>query len=111
MSDRTGIDVPDQPDGIDAEDYVLPDPVRAAARVIAFVSEFGDGIVEMVSDRAGELYPLYARDLEALAKAVSQPECGTGYGYQRHLTAGEPPCDPRGTPSTTLAPTPGGGER
>ncbi|WPM94280.1 hypothetical protein VB1_CDS0031 [Arthrobacter phage Marchesin] len=60
----------DQPPEVDVHDLNRqhPDPSAAAARVLAFVSWFGDGIV------SGALVcpPLYARDLEALALIAQQ---------------------------------------
>lgn len=63
--------VPQQPDGIDEYDdsTPLPDPVRAAERVRAYVSEFGDGLYNVTGGA-----PLYGRDLEALCRLAFQIE-------------------------------------
>lgn len=57
----------DQPPGVDIHDDAkrLPDPISAAVRIGAFLEWFGDG------DIAGDFPsgpPLYARDLEAVAR-------------------------------------------
>lgn len=59
--------IPHQPDGIDEDDGTgaLPDPVAAADRVQAYISEFGDGLYDVVGGA-----PLYGRDLEAVCRAV-----------------------------------------
>ena len=61
--------VPHQPDGIDEHNDTgtLPDAAKAAERVGAYVSAFGDGLYDVVD---GE--PLYGRDLEALTRAARQ---------------------------------------
>jgi hypothetical protein len=56
-------DWPEQPDGIDEHSYAYPDPARAAERVNLWISEFGDGLIEVLNGR-----PLYARDLASLAR-------------------------------------------
>ncbi|MGW1059330.1 hypothetical protein [Micromonospora rubida] len=60
--------IPDQPDGLD-EHYEdssdLPDPHQAAERVGAWIAAWGDGLIDTADGR-----PLYARDLEALRRAV-----------------------------------------
>ena len=61
--------VPTQPDGLDGCEPELPDPVRAAARIEEYLSCFGDGVVDVGWNEAG-LSPLYARDLETVARAV-----------------------------------------
>ena len=59
----------DQPPGIDEDDiYDRPNPAASAERIIEFVKDFGDGRVYGHPDNEG-VEPLYARDLEALAKA------------------------------------------
>lgn len=62
---------PDQPDGLDPEAYELPDPARAAERVLAYVAAFGDGLYDVVAG-----IPLYGRDLEAVAKAALKAVAG-----------------------------------
>jgi hypothetical protein len=57
----------EQPDGIDTYSQDLPDPVRAAERIRAYVSSFGDGLYD-----PGDGNPLYGRDLEALARGLDQ---------------------------------------
>lgn len=56
---------PDQPDRIDEDSSDLPDVARAARRVRAWICEWGDGLIQVTNKR-----PLYARDLEALVRAV-----------------------------------------
>lgn len=58
---------PEQPDGIADDSTDLPDPVRAAERVNAFLAWFGDGLVG-----EGDDTPLYARDLQALANLATR---------------------------------------
>lgn len=56
----------DQPAGFPGYDQSwLPPAAEAAERVLTFVSWFGDGLI---SD--GQEPPLFARDLEAVAKAA-----------------------------------------
>jgi len=55
--------LPEQPDDIADDSHDYPDPRRAADRVNAFISEWGDGLVDQVGE-AG----LYARDLASLAR-------------------------------------------
>lgn len=66
--------VPDQPDGIQAEntdDNRIPAPDAAAARVVEFVKWFGDGSLTLPPNYPDEAGPaLYMRDLCALACAV-----------------------------------------
>ncbi|MFF0823033.1 hypothetical protein ACFYUR_21950 [Micromonospora haikouensis] len=57
--------MPEQPDGIDDDSYDLPDPHRAAARVRDWIAAWGDGLIDTTDGN-----PLYARDLEALCRAV-----------------------------------------
>ncbi|PBC38565.1 hypothetical protein CJ179_38895 [Rhodococcus sp. ACS1] len=57
---------PDQPDGIDEFTPDLPNPIKAARRVIEYVSAWGDG---MIDEQEG--HPLFARDLVSLAEAVA----------------------------------------
>jgi hypothetical protein len=66
--------VPHQPDGIDEYNhFTLPDVQQAAERVLAYITEFGDGLYD-VQGRA----PLYGRDLEVLARhAMNAAEAGT----------------------------------
>jgi hypothetical protein len=54
---------PEQPDGIDENESEYPDPVSAAERVNLWISEWGDGLIEVLNGR-----PLYARDLASLAR-------------------------------------------
>ncbi len=65
----------DQPPGVrqDADPLGFdgryrPPPAAAAERILEFVKDFGDGRVAGHPDQDG-VEPLYARDLEALAKA------------------------------------------
>ena len=64
----------DQPPEVTTEEAgqpgSLPPANAAARRVRAFLMEYGDGLVEI--DMGWDLPPLYARDLEALARAVSE---------------------------------------
>lgn len=57
--------IPDQPDGIEDDSYDLPDPHRAAERVNAWIAAWGDGLIDVTDGN-----PLYARDLEAICRAV-----------------------------------------
>lgn len=59
--------LPSQPDGIQDDSRDLPDPVRAAERISAYISAVGDGLYD-VCDGA----PLYGRDLEAVVRAVTK---------------------------------------
>lgn len=58
----------EQPPGIDEDSHDMPRPTAAAERVLEFVKDFGDGRVTGHPDLPG-VEPLYARDLEALARA------------------------------------------
>ncbi|MFI2577719.1 hypothetical protein ACH5AJ_36600 [Streptomyces rochei] len=58
--------VPEQPDGIEDDSWDLPDPHRAAERVGAWIAAWGDGLIDTADG-----HPLYARDLEALRRAVA----------------------------------------
>lgn len=58
-------DTPDQPDGIESDSFDLPLLNDAAERVRAYLSEFGDGLVDSTVGT-----PLYARDLQVLANQV-----------------------------------------
>lgn len=67
--------VPHQPDDIEEyDDKTIPDAERAAKRVLAYVTEFGDGLYDVVGGA-----PLYGRDLVAVAKAAEQiaKPCGS----------------------------------
>ncbi|MFI6228595.1 hypothetical protein ACIBCR_14940 [Micromonospora echinospora] len=60
--------IPDQPDGLSEhyeDDSDLPDPHRAAERVIAYITAWGDGLIDTTDGK-----PLYARDLEAICREV-----------------------------------------
>jgi hypothetical protein len=61
--------IPDQPDGIDEYDdrHPMPHAQRAAERVLAYVTEFGDGLYDVVGGA-----PLYGRDLVAICRAAKQ---------------------------------------
>lgn len=59
------INIPDQPDRIEDDTHDLPTPARAARRVRAYIAETGDGLYDVTNRR-----PLYARDLEAVARLV-----------------------------------------
>ncbi len=61
----TAADLPDQPDGIEDDSRDMPDPQRAAERIRAYISESGDGLYDVAGGQ-----PLYARDLEAVTRAV-----------------------------------------
>jgi hypothetical protein len=63
--------VPDQPDGIDGhdDDRTYPDAVRAAERINAYVSEFGDGLYDVTGGA-----PLYGRDLASVARVVERAD-------------------------------------
>jgi hypothetical protein len=68
MAGGDGDDNHDQPPGVDVHDRSkqLPPSAAAAERIREFVSWFGDGLVD--GDPVG--FPLYARDLEAVARAI-----------------------------------------
>ncbi|MEV1013721.1 hypothetical protein AB0I89_23510 [Micromonospora sp. NPDC049801] len=57
--------IPQQPDGIEDDSRDLPEPAAAAERVRDYTTEFGDGILNVIDG-----HPLYARDLEALARSA-----------------------------------------
>lgn len=59
-------DEPEQPDGIADDSNDLPDPMRAAERVNAFLAWFGDGLMRVDVSAP----PLFARDLQALANTA-----------------------------------------
>lgn len=75
---RDPIENADQPPEVDIHDdrKKLPPVDAAAQRVIDFVSWFGDGEI-IGADCDGATPPLYARDLEALAKARLTPPQST----------------------------------
>jgi hypothetical protein len=58
---------PDQPPGIDQDSHDMPEPGEAASRVLAFVGEWGDGLI----DHAGEA-KLFSRDLAAIGTAIAR---------------------------------------
>lgn len=63
----------DQPEGITDDEHRLPSLAGAASRVLEYISLFGDGTIDIVHDepwRPERSEPLYARDLEALARAA-----------------------------------------
>ena len=69
MSDRsTENDLPEDPPGIDPQTLDLPSAEDARERVAAFLCWYGDGRVVVDTDEPGP--PLYARDLEALTRAI-----------------------------------------
>lgn len=57
--------ISDQPDGIEDDSYELPDPIDAAKRIREYISAWGDGLIDIADGQ-----PLYARDLEAIARVV-----------------------------------------
>lgn len=61
----------DQPPGVDIHDSdkTSPPSVDAAGRVNEFIGQWGDG--DIAADRPSGL-PLYARDLEAMTKAIER---------------------------------------
>lgn len=63
--------IPGQPDGIDGsgDDRTYPEATRAAERINAYVSEFGDGLYDVVAGA-----PLYGRDLAAVARVVDRAD-------------------------------------
>lgn len=65
--------IPDQPDGIEDDSYDLPDPHRAATRVRDWIGAWGDGLINTADG-----HPLYARDLEAICRAIQSPVDGVG---------------------------------
>lgn len=57
--------LPDQPDGIDGNEFALPDVVAAAVRLQAYVRAMGDGLYDVCG-----VEPLYGRDIEAVCRAI-----------------------------------------
>ncbi|NIL40489.1 hypothetical protein HCB17_04380 [Salinispora arenicola] len=57
--------IPDQPDGISNDSRDLPDPHRAVTRIREWIATWGDGLIDTADG-----CPLYARDLEAVTRAV-----------------------------------------
>jgi len=62
--------VPEQPDGIEDTSYDLPTLENAARRAGEFLSQWGDGLIEIAF---GGLPPLYSRDLQVLINQVLTP--------------------------------------
>ena len=60
--------MPEQPDGIADDSTDLPDPRAAAERVHTYLEHYGDGIIDIAVSFDSPRAPLYARDLEALAR-------------------------------------------
>jgi hypothetical protein len=60
--------IPGQPDGIEDDSRDMPDPARAAGRILTYVETFGDGLYSVASDGS----PLYGRDLCSVAQAVKK---------------------------------------
>ncbi|WKU07989.1 hypothetical protein [Micromonospora sp. HUAS LYJ1] len=77
--------MPEQPDGIEDDSYDLPDPHRAAGRVRDWISAWGDGLIDTADG-----HPLYARDLEAICRAVLATPADTIPGRPHR---DEPPLD------------------
>lgn len=63
-----------QPDGIEDDSTDLPDPLKAAERVNAFLEQHGDGLVIGHPSDAQDYPPLYARDLQALANEAVEAQ-------------------------------------
>ncbi|QKW15328.1 hypothetical protein [Verrucosispora sp. NA02020] len=57
--------IPPQPDEIEDDSRDLPEPVGAAGRVREYIAANGDGIYDVLDG-----HPLYARDMEAICRAV-----------------------------------------
>ena len=57
--------VPDQPDGIEEDSRDMPDPRRAAERVVEYIAASGDGLYDVQGNA-----PLYGRDLESICRSV-----------------------------------------
>jgi hypothetical protein len=72
MAGGDGDDNHDQPPGVDVHDRSkqLPPAEAAAERIREFVSWFGDGEVLGIADIHAGTPPLYARDLEAVARTI-----------------------------------------
>lgn len=60
----------------DGDDNGLPAVDMARQRLIGFLSNWGDGVIEtaVVNYRTGESYDLHARDIEALVQATRTVE-------------------------------------
>lgn len=79
MLTRDQIDaIPDQPDGIE-DDRDMPDPARAAERILSYVEAMGDGLYDVAGGN-----PLYGRDLESLARAAKKLLDELTVHQQRH---------------------------
>ncbi|WP_341719992.1 hypothetical protein QQG74_09905 [Micromonospora sp. FIMYZ51] len=63
LSDVTVI--PPQPDDIKDDSRDLPESTAAAGRVREYIASSGDGLYDLIDG-----HPLYARDLEAVCRAV-----------------------------------------
>ncbi|QFU87856.1 hypothetical protein [Amycolatopsis sp. YIM 10] len=86
-------ELPGQPDGIDEDEIPgeLPDPARAAERVVSVVEWWGDGRIPV--ERISGLFavptteqPLYARDLVALARVPEELACARA-AFQDHVAS------------------------
>jgi hypothetical protein len=71
---RDPIENADQPPEVDIHDARKQNPPAAAAaeRIIEFVTWFGDG--EIFGPDGADRPPLYARDLEAVARAIADQQ-------------------------------------
>jgi hypothetical protein len=61
--------IPGQPDGIEDDSRDMPDPARAAERILAYVEACGDGLYDVTAVTNS---PLYGRDLCSVAQAVKK---------------------------------------
>ena len=68
-SPDTKFRMPPQPDGIADDSRDLPDPDRATRRIRAYLTGAGDGLYDTANPGDGPR-PLYARDLEAVCRAL-----------------------------------------
>lgn len=67
MPVANSLDIPEQPDGIDEQTHAMPVISKAVPRILAYVSEFGDGLYDSCGGK-----PLYGRDLEAVCRVLDK---------------------------------------
>ena len=89
--------LPDQPDGIDGQSTDLPALAAAAERVKAYIEASGDGLYDVFGGA-----PLYARDLEALSRAVLRPPAVKSAPAPATYPEGQ---DPPGKPAICWVPS------
>ncbi|HEU4422095.1 MAG TPA: hypothetical protein VFR67_06085 [Pilimelia sp.] len=85
--------IPGQPDNIEDDTRGLPEPAGAAERVGEYIAATGDGIYDVQDG-----HPLYARDLEALRRAVADAHARTATASEE--TTDAPDCAFCAAPTT-----------